>query len=108
MADSDEDNVARATRETSGTNVMGLGSSRSTITTTGYGPRGQFINLDKPIKIPFGKEDIFVDFKHQFVAALEGKRLKKFITDKTTTEAYQKMMMKGFTKCMCTTLLLHP
>ena len=82
MADSDEDNVARATRETSGTNVMGLGSSRSTITTTGYGPRGQFINLDKPIKIPFGKEDIFVDFKHQFVAALEGKRLKKFITDK--------------------------
>ena len=36
MADSDEDNVARATRETSGTNVMGLGSSRSTITTTRF------------------------------------------------------------------------
>lgn len=51
-----------------------------TESSTGYGPRG--INLDKLGKIPFLKEDIFVDFKHQFLAALEGKRLKKFVTDR--------------------------
>ena len=49
---------------------------------TGYGPSVPRINLDKLIKIPFEKEDIFVDFKHQFMAALEGKCLKRFITQK--------------------------
>jgi hypothetical protein len=54
-------------------------------TTTGYGPRyaprgSLSINTDKLIKIPFGKDEIFVDFKTQFLAALEGKSLKRFIT----------------------------
>ena len=82
MSDSEYDNAAVAAGETSGTNTVDVRSTRSTTTTKGFGPRGHFINLDKPIKIPFDKDDIFVDFKHQFVAALEGKRLKKFITDK--------------------------
>ena len=42
-------------------------------TTTGYGPRysprgNLLINTDKLIKIPFGKDEIFVDFKTQFFA----------------------------------------
>ena len=55
------------------------GAMNEVQTTTGYGPRGA-INLDKLVKIPFLKDDIFVDFKHQFLAALEGKRMKKFVT----------------------------
>ena len=55
-------------------------------TTTGYGPRSAPrsnlpINIDKLVKIPFGKDDIFVDIKTKFMAALEGKKLKKFITN---------------------------
>jgi len=55
-------------------------------TSTGYGPRyaprgNLLINTDKLIKIPFGKDDIFVDFKTQFMAALEGKTLKRFVTN---------------------------
>ena len=55
-------------------------------TTTGYGPRyaprgSLLINTDKLVKIPFGKDDIFVDFKTQFIAALEGKTLKRFVTN---------------------------
>ena len=69
--------------QTSGTtaNVDAIRGTRFATTLRGYGPSSP--NLDKIIKIDFGKEDIFVDFKHQFLAALEGKRLKRFITDRS-------------------------
>ena len=45
-------------------------------TTTGYGPRyaprgNLLIKTNKLVKIPFGKDDIFVDFKTQLIAALD-------------------------------------
>jgi len=57
-------------------------SPETLLTTRGYGPSSAMnTNLDKLVKIPFQKDDIFVDFKHQFLAVLEGKRLKKFVTN---------------------------